>query len=58
MGLGPLQPMLEFDLTERPVRSVLLTEPIKHVSGVVAVPTGSGLGIEVDHQAITHFEVD
>ncbi len=58
IGLGPLQPMLEFDLTEHPVRAVLLTEPINHVDGVVAVPTGPGLGIDVDRQVIARFKVD
>jgi D-galactarolactone cycloisomerase len=58
VSLGPLEPMLEFDRTEHPVRDALLTEPIEHVCGVVTVPTGPGLGIEVDRQAIARFKVD
>jgi D-galactarolactone cycloisomerase len=58
MSLGPLEPMLEFDLTEHPVRSALLVEPIDHVDGIVAVPTGAGLGIDVDRQVIARFKVD
>jgi D-galactarolactone cycloisomerase len=56
-SLRPVEPMLEFDRTEHPVRAALLTEPIEHVGGVVAVPTGHGLGVEVDRQAMARFEV-
>ncbi len=43
-SLRPLEPMLEFDRTEHPVRAALLVEPIEHRGGIVAVPTGHGLG--------------
>lgn len=58
MSLSPLEPMLEFDRTEHPVRDALLTEPIEHVGGFVTVPSGPGLGIDVDRQAITRFKTD
>ena len=54
-SLNPLEPMLEFDRTEHPVRKVLLTEPIEHVRGKVAVPTKPGLGIEINRDALRHF---
>jgi D-galactarolactone cycloisomerase len=57
LSLQPAEPMLEFDRTEHPVRAVLLTEPIEHVRGVVTVPTGPGLGIEVDRAVIARFKV-
>ena len=47
--------MLEFDRTEHPIRQALLTRPIEHAGGVVAVPDGSGLGIEIDRTALTRF---
>ncbi|HET6237903.1 MAG TPA: mandelate racemase/muconate lactonizing enzyme family protein [Acetobacteraceae bacterium] len=56
-SLHPEEPMLEFDCTEHPIRAVLLTERIEHESGVVRVPRGPGLGIEVDRQALVHFTV-
>jgi D-galactarolactone cycloisomerase len=57
-SLRPVEPMLEFDRTEHPVRKVLLTKPIEHVNGVVAVPTGPGLGIEVDREVLARFKAD
>ena len=54
-SLNPLAPMLEFDRTEHPIRQALLTEPIEHARGVVRVPEGPGLGIEIDRKALEHF---
>ncbi len=51
------EPMLEFDCTEHPIRAVLLAEPIAHENGGVPVPRGPGLGIEVDRQALAHFQI-
>jgi D-galactarolactone cycloisomerase len=50
-----LEPMLEFDRTEHPIRQAVLTRPIEHVGGVVAVPSGPGLGIEIDREALARF---
>jgi D-galactarolactone cycloisomerase len=47
--------MLEFDRTEHPIRQAVLTRPIEHVGGVVAVPSGPGLGIEIDREALARF---
>ena len=54
-SLAPLEPMLEFDRTEHPVRMAILKEPIEHRNGVVKVPDGPGLGIEIDRAALTRF---
>ena len=56
-SLKPLEPMLEFDRTEHPIRQALLTQPIEHVKGIVRVPDGPGLGIEVDRAALKRFAV-
>jgi D-galactarolactone cycloisomerase len=56
-SLNPLEPMLEFDCTEHPIRQAILGSPIEPVEGIVAVPDGPGLGIEVDRKAIEHFRV-
>jgi len=58
MSLHPEEPMLEFDRTDHPIRAALLTERIEHVKGVVAVPQGAGLGIDIDRQALSHFKVE
>jgi D-galactarolactone cycloisomerase len=54
-SLAPLEPILEFDRTEHPIRQAILTQPIEHVGGLVAVPDGAGLGIEIDRQALARF---
>ena len=54
-SLKPAEPMLEFDRTEHPIRQAILTSPIEHRGGVVQVPDGPGLGVEVDRDALTRF---
>jgi D-galactarolactone cycloisomerase len=57
-SLKPIEPMLEFDRTEHPIRAALLATPIEQRRGRVAVPDGPGLGIEVDRDALKRFRVD
>jgi D-galactarolactone cycloisomerase len=47
-SLKSVEPMLEFDRTEHPIRQAVLRQPIEHIGGIVRVPDGPGLGIEVD----------
>ena len=54
-SLAPLAPLLEFDRTEHPIRQAILTAPIEHDRGVVRVPDGPGLGIEIDRTALARF---
>ncbi|QHO71565.1 mandelate racemase [Bradyrhizobium sp. CCBAU 051011] len=56
-SLAPLEPILEFDRTEHPIRQAILTRPIEHSGGLVAVPDGAGLGIEIDRDALMRFAV-
>src|SRR5690606_36525136 len=51
----PREPMLEFDRSEHPFRQAVLTSPIEHEAGVVKVPDGPGLGIDVDRSALERF---
>jgi D-galactarolactone cycloisomerase len=53
----PLEPMLEFDRSEHPFRQAVLMKPLEHKGGVVAIPGGPGLGIEIDREAIERFAV-
>jgi len=55
LSLKPAEPMLEFDRTEHPIRQAILTSPIEHRGGVVQVPDGPGLGIEVDRKVLNRF---
>jgi D-galactarolactone cycloisomerase len=54
-SLNPIEPLLEFDRTEHPIREKLLTQPIEHERGRVRVPDGPGLGIEIDRAALARF---
>lgn len=52
---NPIEPILEFDRTHNPFRQAVLTRPIEHESGVVTIPDGPGLGIEIDRAALAEF---
>jgi D-galactarolactone cycloisomerase len=52
------QPLLEFDRTEHAFRQAILKEPIEHERGWVKIPTGPGLGIEIDRETVRRFELD
>lgn len=48
-------PMLEFDRTDNPCRQAVLTTPIEHDQGIVNIPDGPGLGIQVNREALQRF---
>ena len=52
---GPVEPILEFDRTPNPFRQAILTQPIEHEGGVVRIPNGPGLGIEINRAALAEF---
>lgn len=56
-GLYPIEPLLEFDRSEHPIRMAVLKEPIEQQSGWVTIPQGPGLGIEIDRAALARFAV-
>jgi D-galactarolactone cycloisomerase len=51
-------PMLEMDTAENPFRDQLAGDQL-HIGkdGMVAVPTGPGLGIEVDEEMVKHYTI-
>lgn len=53
----PTEPLLEFDRSEHPFRQAVLTAPIEHEGGIVRVPDGPGLGIDIDRNALERFAV-
>ncbi|WP_339110064.1 mandelate racemase/muconate lactonizing enzyme family protein [Thioclava sp. GXIMD4216] len=55
MRRAPLEPIMEFDRTHNPFRQAIVTTPIEHVNGVLAIPDGPGLGIEIDRAALAEF---
>ena len=56
-SLQPVQPLLEFDQTEHPIRQAIIAEPIVQQKGWVQIPNGPGLGIEINRDALRHFAV-
>ncbi len=54
---GSYEPMLEYDQSAHPFRRELVHEQFDLVNGRVAVPTGVGLGIEVDRSLLDRFAV-
>jgi D-galactarolactone cycloisomerase len=56
-ALRPVPTMLEFEQTPNPLRDELAREPIRQSGGMVRVPEGPGLGIEVDRAVLERFKV-
>ncbi|MGE3769758.1 MAG: mandelate racemase/muconate lactonizing enzyme family protein [Bdellovibrionales bacterium] len=53
---NPIEPILEFDRTENPFRQAVIRSPIEHEKGVVKIPNGPGLGIEINRDALVEFK--
>ena len=53
----PQPPMLEFEQTPNPLRDHLAKDPIVQKEGIVRVPDGPGLGIEVDRAVLAQYKV-
>ena len=51
----PWEPILEFDRSEHPFRQAVMKSPLEHEGGVVRIPTGPGLGIEIDREALVKY---
>ncbi|MXP63548.1 mandelate racemase/muconate lactonizing enzyme family protein [Roseomonas sp. M0104] len=56
-ALRPMPPMLEFEQTPNPLRDLLAREPIQQQRGIVRVPEGPGLGIEIDREVLQRYRV-
>ena len=52
---NPIEPILEFDRTDNPFRQAVVRTPIEHRNGVVGIPDGPGLGIEINRDALAEF---
>jgi D-galactarolactone cycloisomerase len=51
-------PYLEYNVTDNPLRTDLLVDPIRPVRGVVSVPEKPGLGIELREDTLKRFRWD
>src|ERR1700733_14135174 len=56
-GLHPIEPLLEFDRSEHPIRMAVIREPIVQEDGWVRIPDQPGLGIDIDRAALDKFTV-
>lgn len=56
-SLFPYPVMLEFEQTENPFRDALAKDPIVQSGGRVKIPTGPGLGIEIERSVIDQYKV-
>lgn len=56
--LFPLEPLLEFDCSEHPIRMAVLRSPIVQRGGRVEIPAAPGLGIEIDRAALDRFRAE
>jgi D-galactarolactone cycloisomerase len=49
------EPILEFDRSSHPFRVQLITRPIQQANGWVEIPSGPGLGVEVDRSVLQKY---
>jgi D-galactarolactone cycloisomerase len=54
----PIAPIFEFDRTHNPFRQAIVTRPIEHENGTIAIPNGPGLGIEINRGALAEFAME
>lgn len=51
----PIEPIMEFDRTKNPFRQAVVQTPIEHNQGIMQIPDGPGLGIEINRDALRQF---
>ena len=56
-ALEPFPVLLEYDMSENALRTELALNPIVHKDGVVAVPQGPGLGIDINRDTLNKYLV-
>ena len=56
-ALEPFPALLEYDMSENALRTTLAKEPITHQQGMVAIPQGPGLGIEINRDVLQRYSL-
>ena len=51
----PYPMLIEYDTGENPFRDEMLSQPLEMIAGEIPVPTGPGLGVEIDFSAIEKY---
>ncbi|MEP7098640.1 MAG: mandelate racemase/muconate lactonizing enzyme family protein [Dokdonella sp.] len=54
-SLFPQEPVFEYDRSSHPFRQHLITEPIAQQGGWVSIPSGPGLGVEIDRSVLDKY---
>jgi D-galactarolactone cycloisomerase len=54
----PFPPLLEYDVGENALQNALFTEPLRYSEGSLEVPTGPGLGVTLDRDAVRRFSAE
>jgi D-galactarolactone cycloisomerase len=54
-ALEPFPTLMEYDMSENALRTGLAKEPIRHTDGIVTVPQGPGLGIEINRDLLEKY---
>ena len=55
LALQPIEPMLEYDQSDHPFRQALVHDAIGLRAGLVQIPDGPGLGIEVNREVLARY---
>jgi D-galactarolactone cycloisomerase len=55
LALHPVEPMLEYDQSAHPFRQDLIFGGITMQGGRVAIPTGPGIGVDINRDVIERF---
>lgn len=58
LALFPDDPMIEYDMSEHPFRSELICGAIARENGMVKIPSGPGLGVEINRDVIEQYLVE
>jgi D-galactarolactone cycloisomerase len=51
----PFPPLLEYDVGRNPLRDEIFATPLRYANGLLDVPTGPGLGFELNRSALERF---
>jgi D-galactarolactone cycloisomerase len=54
----PHPTLVEYDMGENPLRESILQVPIVASAGMIDVPSGAGLGIEIDWKAVKRYAIE
>ena len=52
LALFPDEPMMEYDLSDHPFRDDLIGWAVRYEDGVIKIPDGPGLGVQVDRSVV------